>query len=135
MYLSLHRKTCKCIQDKTIYSASEFTAPPSLSGNLRSIQERKDGTSSAILLGREELVMNRGILPLHQSTLEMTQNGTHHRHHYSLPSSNLPRPHSQLPIPSRPKRIFLSPYLLLCPVWEDSRGVRMVWRLYLSTSL
>jgi len=48
------------------HKVSEPTAPPSSSGNLRSIQERNDGTSSAILLGNDELVMNRGILPVVQ---------------------------------------------------------------------
>jgi hypothetical protein len=36
---------------------------PAESGNFFSIQERKEGTSSAILLGKDELVMNLGMLP------------------------------------------------------------------------
>jgi hypothetical protein len=58
---------------REVYSASELTAPPSLSGNLRSIQERNEGTSSAILFGKEELVMNRGILPGRQIPLRLRQ--------------------------------------------------------------
>ena len=45
------------------HRAVESTPPVSLSGNFFSIQERNEGTSSAILLGKDELVTNRGILP------------------------------------------------------------------------
>lgn len=45
------------------YAGSDPMTPPSGSGNFFSIQARNEGTSSAMLLGRDEFVTNRGMLP------------------------------------------------------------------------
>lgn len=60
----IHNNACRrLLATSQDYNASDSTPPPSLSGNLRSIHDRKEGTSSAILLGSDEFVMNRGIFP------------------------------------------------------------------------
>jgi hypothetical protein len=70
MYIRRH---ATIIKQRQYYNVSEATAPPSSSGNLRSIHERNEGTSSAILLGKDELVINLGMLPEGQNEIHVTE--------------------------------------------------------------